>query len=502
VEIKKMTILDHGNNISTKDRAERTPGAAAVSQVGRGGRDIANSVNLGGTLGDFPATCLTNSSFSSLPSSYPSSSTPSLPSPTDKPRSKKVRRLARRWAWMKGDGRYLDYITYYKGEAGTDKLKHCHEWWHRERHKETSDVRLRATGCGDTHICPLCASYKQLKLAGQAFDEMMLAQEALEVDQVVLPSYGLKLVLTLPKDMSSELDRDLFEGYERWQRNLNALYKEISSLVRRWFGLGCGFVIGLDVTGESNPTEGHYHFNIYIFPARRVGKEWLSLPKWIPKDGKGLTLRVMRKSWADAVKGIFPHKLSELDVNVGFLAGSGALRNWLEYQYRPVLADLWRGWRDFDGEQIKYEYRKPNRESDSLQISLDDGLKALNRVNLIPTHFKRIRWCGIFSDGQRSKTMQGLGLGREQQQCEYCGYRWNADKLTKKCPSCQEALTQEEEEWERFGEMLTFCYYTKNGVVLREEDGSEIEFPDGVVHYGPSGVTMGKRTRWRAPGTY
>ena len=62
----------------------------------------------------------------------------------------------------------------------------------------------------------------------------------------------------------------------------------------------------------------------------------------------------------------------------------------------------------------------------------------------------------------------------------------------------------EEEGWERVGESLRFKRFLPwkdcGGIVLVDKAGVEVVVPEGVINYGPSGVTLGRRVRYEPPG--
>ncbi|GAI49639.1 unnamed protein product, partial [marine sediment metagenome] len=147
--------------------------------------------------------------------------------------------------------------------------------WFRERHGDA--LRWRGIGCGEREVCPVCGAYRQEVLAREAASAMLLAQRALEVNGVQLESYGLKLVLTIPKTESARIDNLLLTDYRAWHVEVNRLFKAAYAFVGRWFGAGCGGVVSLDYTGEGAPADAHYHINVYVFPARLEGGSWLSL---------------------------------------------------------------------------------------------------------------------------------------------------------------------------------------------------------------------------------
>jgi hypothetical protein len=391
---------------------------------------------------------------------------------------------------------------------------------------------------------------------------MLLAMTGVEVWHGVKPdSFGIKLVLTIPKVESKRIDDLLFTDYTAWTGEVCKLFKAGYEFAKRWFGEGVGGVASLDYTGESNLVEPHYHINLYVFPCRKVGKKWEVIPRWADA-GK---LNDMRKSWTARVNELYGTAVPVADFQIGYLGKAGKLRHWLNYLYRPSLSDLWKGWRGFDGDLVTYEYGKAGKKTESY-IPADDLQKAFERLEWIPSKWKRIRWWGIFSDGQRAKTMESLGLeGEDVDGDDDSDGEWKPDKrayfvhyqrdgvrladaealgddscvwhepdkseLTALFDSltpeqCSELdrkgeldlgdgtviiqdIITEPEAFERAGRHPGAKYHTWQHV--QDDDGAmvyecrkcgrrEYSVPDSLVDYRPGKVAIGKRKRWREPG--
>ncbi len=384
-----------------------------------------------------------------------------------KSRQTKIVKQARLWAWLKAKGGYLDTMPYYfsKSKERKAKLEYCQHTWVRERKGDA--LRWRSIGCGERQVCPLCGQYRQIILAREATESMLLAQTGVEVRGVTLESYGIELVLTIPKSESLRIDALLGTNYQSWVGEVSRLFKASYGFIEQWFGKGCGGVLSLDYSGETAPSEAHYHINVYLFPARREkGKGWLSLGHWVDASRLG----EMRKAWGSMLSELYALSLSEGELWVGYSGGKEDLTHWLQYLYRHSLSDIWRGWRGIMDGKVRYKARKRPEvllcEAELRQIA--------ERLESIPSHFKRVRWFGTFADGVRGKTMAGLGLEPEE--------------------------VKEESGWEREGEPATFVYFSKVGVVLRNRDGGEFFVPENLMSYSPSGTGIGRRKRWREPG--
>ena len=155
------------------------------------------------------------------------------------------------------------------------------------------------------------------------------------------------------------------------------------------------------------------------------------------------------------------------------------LRHFLRYLYRSPLYDLWKGWDKVDSLGcVHYKFWKAG-ELERVYTKDEIGV-ALERVASTPRKWKRVVWFGAFSDGQKTKTMASLGL----------------EKVAKP--------DEEEEGWRQVGEPLRFKRFLPwkdgGGIVLVDKAGVEVVVPEGVINYGPSGVTLGRRIRYEPPG--
>ncbi|MFC1902539.1 hypothetical protein ACFLX4_00515 [Chloroflexota bacterium] len=248
----------------------------------------------------------------------PSSSLPISPPPPHLPdkNSGRIRQAVCQWAAMRGKGRYLDYMQYYKADAEVEVLERCHTSWYRERKGE--DVRYRACGCGRRFDCPLCGTYVQVQLAKDASNSMALALTALDVGGYEFKHYGLKITFTIPKATSAWIDGLLWSNGKAWSVEVGGLFQEVTKLIRLWYGKGVGMLLGLDLTGESNPVEPHYHINVYVFPAVYEAGRWSAIDRWTDQ------LADMRKDWTKTVNNRYGLHLDNADFRYGYLKTEGA----------------------------------------------------------------------------------------------------------------------------------------------------------------------------------
>jgi hypothetical protein len=318
-----------------------------------------------------------------------------------------------------------------------------------------------------------------MTLAREASEAMLLAQTGCEIcSGIRFDNFGLKLVLTIPKIESVRIDGLLLQGdYSAWQSEVGRLFKAAYAFVRRWFGAGCGGVASLDYAGGSAPADAHYHVNVYVFPARWAFIGYEAIGHWVDKS----KLADMRADWTSTLNSLFRLKLKTADLNIRYLGKEGQLHHWLQYLYRHPLSDLWRGWAGVEGNVVKYKFRIKRKRKVYKFVDLTSGdiQKIAYRLQSIPAKFKRIRWFGMFSDAQRSETMDSLGL---------------------EGVDMDEKDDGDAKSWVRDGEPARFVRYVPEGVVLRTHEGVEFLVPDSLVDYRPSGVSIGKRKRWREPG--
>jgi len=373
--------------------------------------------------------------------------------------SKSARKFRRAFA-VKRLG-YLDLCNTRFSEA-TDRMQNCQRTWVKESKED--DIRWRPIGCGERRLCPTCAGYLQGVLAREAGEGMLAAQTYFDIVGDKLESRGLKIILTIPKHQSKVIDDLLWTDEIGWTIETNKLVKLGYKFRERWFP-GAGGNVGIDFTGESNPGEANYHLNFYVFPAAVQGSGFRVLEKWFD-------VNKMRASWTSLINQHYGLDLADADFKINYLEKPGQLRHWMSYVYRPVLADLWAGWQGLDGDVIHYKYGHGKQKD----LARADVEKALDRAGRIPAHFKRMRWWGIFSDGQRSKTMNDLWLEPE-------------------------IVDDNEPEWvaDYYAHLV---HYGDSGVTLRVCLTDELIFvPESEIVYRPKGVSIGRRKRWVEPGS-
>lgn len=373
---------------------------------------------------------------------------------------------------------YLDYGQYYEllDDADRVRMGYCQVCWHVF---EKDGVRvLRSWGCNNRVFCPGCCAYHREMLAKEASDDMVQALEALEIfEGLRTDHYGLKVVTSPPKDTSVWIDQS-----EDRIALLNGLFKANTAFLREAFGKGLGGVEGMDFAGESDPTEPNYHFNAYVYPARRIQGGWVEIPRWQDDFAE------LRRCWARQLKRYLGEDapglagLAEADVWVNYLSNEGQLRHFLRYLYRSPLFDLWKGWDSGTvAGGVEYRFRKKGQLQE-LHLGPAEVGQALLRVGNLPPKWKRVRWFGCFSDSQRGAAMESVALVAKEVDLE----------------------AEESAGWVQVAGPYYFLRQDKGGgLILREPDTDRVwkseELADRV-DYAPKGVITGKRKRWRPPG--
>jgi len=387
--------------------------------------------------------------------------------PVSKRKESRRRRLSRKAQWLRSGGRYLDIGQYYISEP-----KPCGLAWLFEQKGE--QYRYRAVGCGDRTWCPVCCCYHRDRLAADAAADMLAAIEGLEIAADVSPrDFGTTVIPTIPKETSAWVDASV----DRYATVALVRKAGVAFVKKMW--PGCTGVVGLDFTGESDPVAAHYHENIYVFPAVRLDD------KWFPVDTFIRDLSAARRLWAETLREYLGADvpglagLDEANFQSKPLKHPRQLRHFLRYLYRSPLFDLWKGWDKVDSLGLVH-YRFWKGGESELVYTPDEIRVAFKRVKDIPRKWKRVIWFGAFSDGQKTKTMASLGL----------------EKVAK--------ADEEEEGWHQVGEALRFKRFLPwkdgGGIVLVDKAGVEVVVPEGVINYGPSGVTLGRRVRYEPPG--
>jgi len=401
------------------------------------------------------------------------------------PKESRRRKWSRKSKYLKRKAAgYLDIGQYYRVWGGTPgyAMEFCQTSWNVFRKGE--DRQLRAYGCKERVWCPGCCVYHRDTLGKEAAETVLMGVEALEIAEGLRTShFGLKVVCPMPKVTSAWIDTA-----DNRIELLNALFHAKQSFLRKWLGKGVGGVSGLDFTGESNPTEAHYHANSYVFPAKRTKDGWVEVSRWVEgevlKELRSLWARELRKYLGEDAPGLAG--LEAADVWINYLSGPAQVHHWMRYLYRSPLFDLWKGWQlGSVAGGVDYQVWKDGKLR-NLHLSIEDVASAIQRVASQPKKWKRERWFGCLSDGQRRSTLESLALvgdevDREEEETE----GWVLE-------SGPYDLVRYRRTAEGGGLLLR---HRDTGIIYKSEELVE------VVNYSPEGVLTAKRQRWRRPGS-
>lgn len=349
------------------------------------------------------------------------------------------------------------------------KIQNCLRTWAEVRSAD-GKIHYRGLGCGNRRHCPTCGGYTQDVLGREAYESIMNAQSCFDIDSKAfgrpeLECKGFHVVLTRPKFISEQEHLLLTDGKSKeYAVKAGEFFHLAEECIRREFG-NTGSVLALHPIGETNPGEAFDHFDSYVAPFVKEGVEFIPLNHW--RDVERL-----RRSWTAMLNAHYGLTLANSDVKVKFIKTDRQLRHVLNYLFRHPLQDIWKGLRGMDGQGAEYVYGHGKRKI----VSLAELNKAYEYMALLPAHFKRIRWCGLFSDGQRSKTMEALDLRPEDIEDD-----GEPEPLTLR--------------------YLTLVNYLDAGMLLKANlTGELVTIPAGEIDCRPKGVTLGRRKRWHEPG--
>jgi len=293
------------------------------------------------------------------------------------------------------DAGYLD-LLHLLAPADAQLIKRCGLVWYRETHP-TLGERRRVVGCGERVLCPRCATAVSRYEAGEAVSLL----EGLVGSLGEFECWGVGWTFTMPKRFSEVVEEALLGDSERFRRLMNALFEGVRCVLKRLHerdGEIAGVVV-LHLQGDESLVEPHFHLHCYVFPyARRGDGGWGVVKRWA--DGE--ILAMARRLWKSVLVKVFGAFDGEVDVHRLYFKSRGQAVHYLAYQLRPPLEGLWDGgWR---------------------QVSVEGAKRILNRVRALPRGFKRVRWLGWLTPGQRRKVLPGLGF-REAED-EDGGGRW------------------------------------------------------------------------------
>jgi len=148
----------------------------------------------------------------------------------------------------------------------------------------TSD-EARPCGCDDKRLCSLCGPKEADRLAKDACD--FLYGEFLEAASLKLEgeleTMGSAWEIPLHKRLSGALQRLMADDPERYRKEVNRISGEMFEVIQLAYPEGriAGYQ-SLQLYGESNPGEAHFHSHNVVAPVLMIGDVWEDL-----RDDKG-----------------------------------------------------------------------------------------------------------------------------------------------------------------------------------------------------------------------
>jgi hypothetical protein len=215
-----------------------------------------------------------------------------------------------------------------------------------------------------------------------------------------LESWGTSWTFTMPRRFSEALEEALLGDSERFRELVSALFEGVR-LVLKEVHKGDGDIAGvavLHLNGDEHPEVPHFHLHIFVYPLSRGGDGgWVPVRRWEERE----VLERARRAWKVVLASVFGPFEGEVDVHRQYFRERGQAIHYLQYQLRPPLESLWDGgWR---------------------RVTVEGAGRVVRRVLALPRGFKRVRWFGWLTPGQRRKVLPGLGFREaEDDDCE----RW------------------------------------------------------------------------------
>jgi len=328
----------------------------------------------------------------------------------------------------------------------------------------------RPCGCDDKRVCSFCGVKEAEQLGKDASD--FLYDEFLEAVKPVvgrLQNMGAAWELPLHKGLSAEMENLMAVNPKRYQKEVNKILGEMWKVIQLAYPEGkIGGHQSLQLYGESNPGEPHFHGHHVVAPVvletapaktsrvNRMGvvSEQIS---WAPIGAKPLpsfiapeVLERLRFDWGRRQINLanrlgFP--LPELGVDVssgkpvlegdvhlqyfgfkkGYQKAIKAAKGYLGYQSRWPGKDLVSGlrgdgshytWTGPMGSKPKPEvfgegarfvgYAKGGHPVYERELSPSDVALAIWRLDKFPAKCPRLRWRGFLSTGNLKKVMDWL----------------------------------------------------------------------------------------------
>jgi len=331
----------------------------------------------------------------------------------------------------------------------------------------------RPCGCDDKRVCSFCGVKEAERLGKDAcdflYDEFLLAVGPVKVGR--LQNMGAAWELPLHKRLSAEMEKLMAVSPKRYQKETNTMLGEMWAVIQLAYPEGkIGGAQSLQLYGESNPGEPHFHGHHVVAPVvletapaktSRVNQMGVVSEQisWAPIGAKPLpsfiapeVLERLRFDWGRRQINLANRlgvPLSELGVDVssgrpvlegdvhlqyfGIKKGEGyrkaieAAKGYLGYQARWPGKDLVGGlrgdgrhytWTGPMGSKSKPEvfgegarfvgYAKGGRPVYERELSPADIARAIWRLDKFPAKCPRLRWRGFLSTGNLKKVMDWL----------------------------------------------------------------------------------------------
>jgi len=172
-------------------------------------------------------------------------------------------------------GAALDFIREYRVKTHKN-----------ETHSSPADCSLlwfgnaeeaRPCGCDDKRLCSLCGPKEADRLAKDACDFLYgeFLEAALSKLEGELETMGSAWEIPLHKRLSAELERLMSDDPDRYRKEVNRMSGEMFEVIQLAYPEGriAGYQ-SLQLYGESNPGEAHFHSHNVIAPVLMVGDVW------------------------------------------------------------------------------------------------------------------------------------------------------------------------------------------------------------------------------------
>jgi ketosteroid isomerase-like protein len=278
------------------------------------------------------------------------------------------------------------------------RMERCGLVWWRELHP-TRGERRRVVGCGERPLCPRCATAVARREAGEAV--ALLEGMVKALGEGVIECWGVGWTFTMPKEFSLAVEEALLGGGKRFRELVNVLFEGVRSVLKEVHeedGDIAGVAV-LHLNGDESLVEPHVHIHVYVYPfARRGDGGWVPVRRWEERE----VLEGARQLWKAVLERVFGAFEGEVDIHRQYFGEKGQAVHYLCYQLRPLLEGLWDGgWR---------------------RVTVEGARRIVGRVLALPRGFKRIRWFGWLTPGQRCEVLPGLGFREAEDEDE--GERW------------------------------------------------------------------------------